>query len=97
MLGGTTLHDGLKLGELSYTNRERYRIPSSINGVLIEDVHPDSLAEKVGFQSGDVIIQVENKNIDKISDLTKVFASYHDRKKRVYVNRYGMVLMFVID
>ncbi len=97
MLGGSTMHDGLKLATLNYTNRERYRIASSVNGVLIEDVTPNSLAEKVGFQSGDVIIQVENKNIDKISDLTKVFASYHDRKKRVYVNRYGMVLMFVID
>ncbi len=91
------LYEGLKLGELSYSNKERYRIPSSVSGVLIEDVRPNSLAEKVGFQSGDVIIQVENKNIDNIPDLTKVFSSYHDRKKRVYVNRYGMVLMFVID
>ncbi len=91
------VYDGLKLGELNYTNRERYRIPSSVRGILIEDVHPNSSAEKVGFQSGDVIIQVENKNIEKMADLTKVLESYHDRSKRIYVNRYGMILMFVID
>ncbi len=96
-LGSMSMDNGLKLGELTHANRERYRIPSSITGVLIEDVHPNSSAEKVGFQSGDVIIQVENKNIEKMSDLTKVIESYHDRRKRIYVNRYGMILMFVID
>ncbi len=96
-LSDKSMDNGLKLGELTYANRERYRIPSSVTGILIEDVHPNSSAEKVGFQSGDVIIQVENKNIEKMADLTKVLESYHDRSKRVYVNRYGMILMFVID
>ncbi len=93
----TQAHKGLKLGALTRASRERYRIPSTVMGILIEDVHPSSAAEKVGFQSGDVIIQVENKNIDKMSDLTTVLEAYHDRSKRVYVNRYGMILMFVID
>jgi serine protease Do len=87
---------GLRLGELSRLNRERYRIPSSVSGVLIEDVHPQSEAEKVGFQSGDVIIQIENKNIENIADVTKVLQAYHDRSKRVYINRYGMIFMLVI-
>jgi serine protease Do len=92
-----TTHKGLKLGELSRANRERYRIPSTVSGILVEDVYPKSEAEQVGFQSGDVIIQVENKNIDSMLDLTQVFESYPNSKKRVYVNRYGMILMFVID
>jgi len=91
------LHKGLKLGILNRVNRQRYRIASSVIGVLIEDVHPDSFAEKVGFQSGDVIIQIENKNINTMTDITSALEAYHDRSKRVYVNRYGMILMFVID
>jgi len=87
---------GLLLGELSRQNRERYRIPSDISGVLIEDVKPQSEAEKVGFQSGDVIIQIENKDIKSIVDVRKALKTYHDRGKRVYVNRYGMVLMLVV-
>ncbi len=93
----TKMYDGLKLGELTRSNRERYRIPSSVDGILIEDVSPESASEKVGFQSGDVIIQIENKNIEKMIDLTGVLETYHDRTKRVYVNRYGMILMFVIE
>jgi len=93
----TKMYDGLKLGELTHSNREKYRIPTSVEGILIEDVNPESASEKVGFQSGDVIIQVENKNIEKMSDLTSVIDAYRDRTKRVYVNRYGMILMFVID
>jgi len=96
-LNSTKMYDGLKLGGLTRSNREKYRIPSSIEGVLIEDVSPESASEKVGFQSGDVIIQIENKNIEKMADLTSVLEVYHDRTKRVYVNRYGMILMFVID
>ncbi len=91
------MHKGLKFGVLNRSNRERYRIASTVTGVLIEDVHPNSSAEKVGFQSGDVIIQIENKNIDTMTDITTALESYHDRSKRVYVNRYGMILMFVID
>jgi len=90
------MYEGLHLGELTYSDREKYRIPSTIDGVLIEDVDPDSAAEKVGFQSGDVIIQIENKNIEKITDLIQALDIYHDRFKRVYVNRNGMILMFVI-
>lgn len=93
----TKMYEGLKLGELTHSNREKYRIPTSVEGILIEDVNPESASEKVGFQSGDVIIQVENKNIEKMADLTSVIDAYHDRTKRVYVNRYGMILMFVID
>ena len=94
---GITAHKGLKLGLLNRGNRERYRIPSTVTGVLVEDVHPNSAAEKVGFQSGDVIIQVENKNIETMHDLTQALNAYDGRKKRVYVSRYGVILMFVID
>jgi len=96
-LNATKMYDGLKLGELTRSIRNKYRIPTSVEGILIEDVYPESASEKVGFQSGDVIIQIENKNIETMRDLTAVLEAYHDRTKRVYVNRYGMILMFVID
>ena len=91
------VYEGLKFSMLTRANRERYRISSLVRGVLIEDVQPNSNAEKVGFQSGDVIIQVENKNIKNLSELIASLQAYDGRSKRVYVNRYGMILMFVID
>jgi len=87
---------GMKLSELNTQNMQQYRLPSSISGVLIEDVYPRSRAERAGFQAGDVIIQIENSNISNLNDLKKVLRVYKHRPKRIYVNRYGTILMFVM-
>jgi serine protease Do len=90
-------YKGLKLCLLTPAVKERYRIASTTKGVLIEDVMPGSAGEKVGFQSGDVIIQVENKAITNLQVLTRALDAYKSRSKRIYVNRYGMILMLVLD
>lgn len=87
---------GLKLSELTREKRELFKIPYGIWGVLIEDVEIGSKAEKLGFQSGDVIIQVENAPIRSIKGLKKVLKAYKKRPKRIYVNRYGAILMLVV-
>ncbi len=87
---------GMKLSELNQENMQQYRLPPSTSGVLIEDVYPRSQAERAGFQAGDVIIQIENSNIASLSDLKKVVRRYKNRPKRIYVNRYGTILMFAM-
>ena len=76
-------------------NIQRYRLPLGVDGVLVEDVEPRSKAEKVGFQAGDVIIQIENRNILGVDDLKKSLDAYKNKQKRIYVNRYGVILMYV--
>ena len=87
---------GLSLSNITNELRYEYRIPSDVTGVLIKDVKPNSKAEEVGLQAGDVIIQIEDKNIKDIKDIKKVFEAYKDKPKRIYINRYGNVLMFVL-
>ncbi len=87
---------GLKLSELKREKRELFKIPYGIWGVLIEDVGIGSKAEKLGFQSGDVIIQVENVAVRSVKNLKKALKAYKKRPKRIYVNRYGAILMFVV-
>jgi serine protease Do len=86
---------GLKLSAITRDNTQRYRLPSGVDGVLVEDVEPRSKAEKVGFQAGDVIIQIENRNILGVDDLKKSLDAYKNKQKRIYVNRYGVILMYV--
>jgi serine protease Do len=86
----------LKLSDLDRQSRELYKIPYGIWGVLIGDVGIGSKAEKLGFQSGDVIIQVENIAIRSMKSLKKALKAYKNRPKRIYVNRYGSILMFVV-
>jgi serine protease Do len=87
---------GMRIVPLSGQIRYQYRIPSYVNGVLIEDIKPLSKAEKVGFQAGDVIIQIEDDPVNSIQDLQSALKKYKKQPKRIYVNRYGTVLMLVI-
>jgi serine protease Do len=87
---------GLSLSNITNELRYEYRIPSDVIGVLIKDVKPNSKAEEVGLQAGDVIIQIEDSAIKSIKDIKKVFGIYKEKPKRVYINRYGTVFMFVL-
>jgi len=87
---------GLSLSNLTNELRYEYRIPSDVKGVLIKDVKPNSKSEEIGLQAGDVIIQVEDTNISDIKDIKRVFKKYENKPKRVYINRYGNILMFVL-
>jgi len=88
--------DGLNLSALTNELRYQYRIPRDVNGILITDIQPNSKAEEIGLQVGDVIIQIEDRKIKCIEDIEDVFSQYQDQPKRVYVNRYGEILMFVL-
>jgi len=87
---------GLSLSNLTNELRYEYRIPSDVKGVLIKDVKPNSKSEEAGLQAGDVIIQVEDTSISDVKDIKKVFDKYKGKPKRVYINRYGNILMFVL-
>ncbi len=87
---------GMKIVALNNQIRYQYRIPGNIEGVLIEDIKPLSRAEKVGFQAGDVIIQVEDKPIVSLQDLQEALKAHKKQPKRIYINRYGTILMLVI-
>ncbi len=88
--------DGLNLSSLTNELRYQYRIPRDVNGILITDIKPQSKAEEIGLQVGDVIIQIEDKSVKCIEDIKNLFSQYQNQPKRVYVNRYGEILMFVI-
>ena len=86
---------GLKLSTIDAENQKKFRLPSEITGILISDVEPKSQAEKSGFQSGDVIIQIEDVEIKTFANIDVALKKYNDKYKRVYVNRYGQTILFV--
>lgn len=92
----TTILNGLYVSDIDIDNSKKYKIAMGTKGVLIFDVEAASKAEKVGFQAGDIIIQIENTQIEDIEDLSKAIKKYKNKVKRVYVDRYGRTLAFVI-
>lgn len=88
---------GLKLSVIDAQVQKQYRLSSDVAGILISDVEPKSKAEKVGFQAGDVIIQIEDVEIKNFANIETALKKYNNKYKRVYINRYGQTILFVIQ
>merc|ERR1711941_156930 len=87
---------GLLLSEINATTIKRFRLSSNTKGVLIVNVEPNSQAEKVGFQPGDVIIQIEDIEVKSFADMQQAIRKHNKQDKRIYVNRYGQTILLAI-
>ncbi|RDU59816.1 Do family serine endopeptidase [Helicobacter marmotae] len=81
----SSMLEGLSVEELTPVLRQRYRIPSNIDGVVVSKVEPNSKAKNAGFEVGDIIAQVENIAIKKPADLNNAFARLKDKNKRILI------------
>lgn len=61
---------GVEVAQIDGALREQYKIPAGVNGVVVMNVMPESLAERVGLKPGDVIEEVGGKKITSPQDLT---------------------------
>ena len=92
----TEILNGLYVDNINLINSTKYRINKNLKGVLIINVKASSKAEKAGFQAGDIIIQIENKEIDSLDDIQAAIIKYENKPKKVFINRYGQVLALLI-
>ena len=91
-----TFLGGLKLNSIDANSQKQYRLTQD-SGIFISDVEPKSKAEKVGFQPGDIIVQIEDVDIKNFSNLETALKRYNNKYKRVYINRYGQTILFVVQ
>lgn len=87
---------GLFLADINAKMIKRFRLSSNAKGVLITSVEPNSESEKVGFQPGDVIIQIEDLEITSFADMQQAIRKYNKKDKRIYVDRYGQTILLAI-
>lgn len=92
-----TILNGLKVSAINAEVIKKYRLSLESMGILITDVEPKSKAERAGFLAGDIIIQIEDIEIKNYSNIETALKRYNNQHKRVYINRYGQTLMFVIQ
>jgi serine protease Do len=88
--------NGLYVSELNSINKEKFRINKDLKGILINDIISQSQAEKVGFENGDVIVQIEDIETTNLKRLQKVLQQHNHKEKRVYVNRYGQLFIVIV-
>jgi hypothetical protein len=68
---------GMKLSTLGAQLGKYFGAPDG-KGVLVEDVKPDSKADKGGFTAGDVILKAGKKTVVTVRDFTAAFGAYDD-------------------
>ena len=92
-----TSFKGMSLVPIDKNTRSRYRIPMSVDGVLVARLKAGSQAEKDGFHEGDVMIQIENHTVASLDDVAQALRENRKGPKRVYVNRNGVIMLLVAN
>lgn len=90
----STSYKGISVAELTLSNKQEYGVNDSIKGVVVTEVKKDSQAQILGIFVGDVIVQIENKEIKNIKDFQK--ATNNEDKKRIYIYRRGAIFAIVL-
>ena len=62
---------GAKVQELTPQLAAQYRISGIRHGVVVISVEDGSLADEIGLQEGDVILEINRKKIDNLKDFNK--------------------------
>ena len=57
------------MADLTPDVRQQLNVPDGVKGAAIQSVRPGSPAEDAGLQPGDVIVQVNRKDVDSASQV----------------------------
>ena len=84
---------GLTLGALDGDSRNKYHVPSEVQGALVTDVTPDSPAGEKNFRPGDVIVEVQSQPVRTPDEVTRHLESDARAGKKIemmLVSREGI-------
>lgn len=73
---------GLKIAEMSDELREQLGLPSSAEGLVVQDVAEDSQAYEKGLRAGDVITEAGQQKVESITDLEDRIAEAKDAGRK---------------
>ena len=79
---------GIRVEKLSAQNRKAFRINAK-NGVMVSDVMPQAYLAKVGVETGDVIRQMDDFNIETLDDFKKAMVRCRQKKTVVLLVQRG--------
>ena len=88
---------GLEVETSTKALADQYRVKFS-PGVLVVDVEQGSSADEKGIQPGDIIIEIDQREVTNIDDYQKVVSSLKDRKKAIplVISRNGTIIYLAL-
>ncbi|MFM1816153.1 MAG: hypothetical protein RLZ98_2848, partial [Pseudomonadota bacterium] len=89
-LSGDHPFDGARVGNILPGMAERLELDQGV-GVVILSVRRGSVANRLGFQTGDIILQVNDERVSRIDDLSKALGT-RASSWQLAIQRRGRVL-----
>ncbi len=90
-------NNGLSVENITSQTRQAYRIPNNFTGVIVSNVEPNSKAENIGFEKGDIIVQIEDITINNVKDFENAINKYKNKPKRILVYQQTGMQTLVLD
>jgi len=86
---------GATVANLSPALADELRLDPQASGVVITAVADGSTAQAIGFQPGDIIVDINNQKIDKTADLERI-SNARNRSWRVTFRRGGQQISVML-
>ena len=66
---------GIGLSDLDANTRGQIQVPAEVHGAVVDQVQPGSSADDAGLQRGDVIVQVNRKDVQSAADVREALGN----------------------
>jgi len=87
---------GLSVQGLTPDLRQQLQLPDGTQGVVITDIDPDSAASAAGLQQGDIIVQVDRKPVNSVSEFNAAVRAGASRESTLLLVKRGQGTQFVV-
>src|SRR5271170_7588791 len=87
---------GLSVQGLSSDLRQQLQLPDGTQGVVITQVDPESAASVAGLQQGDIIVQVNRKPVNSVSEFNAAVNAGASRESTLLLVKTGPGTHFVV-
>jgi serine protease Do len=87
---------GLSVQALTGDLRQQLQVPEGTQGVVVTDVDPDSAASAAGLQQGDIIVQVNRKPVNTVSEFNAAVKAGVSRESTLLLVKRGQGTQFVV-
>ncbi len=89
--------NGVAVDDLNNTARNQMRLPPSLKGAVVTDVQQGTPAAEAGLRPGDVIIEINRKQVRNAQDAVEMTKNADDKTTLLRVWRDGNSRFVVVD
>ncbi len=90
--------DGVTVADIRENVRRQFGIPDNVQGAIVTDVEPDSACADAEIRAGDVIVDIDGKEVKSADDAVKLSEEVKAKKSvRLRVNTRGATRFVIVE